>query len=85
MSTIYKPHDIISGEEQKKMQGFEWLRPRQISMKRQIVGFTQLNKENVSEEEINNLLANELADFRRISYGEVLDDRWVLNAASLVA
>ena len=67
------------------MQGFEWLRPRQISMKRQIVGFTQLNKENVSEEEINNLLANELADFRRISYGEVLDDRWVLNAASLVA
>lgn len=37
------------------------------------------------EAELDNLLGLELADFRRISYGDVLEDRWVLNAASLVA
>lgn len=67
------------------MQGLKWLRPKQISMKSQLVGFTQLNRANVSETEINDLAGNELADFRRISYGEVLEDRWVLNAASLIA
>ena len=67
------------------MQGLKWLRPRQISMKSSVVGFTQLNKKGVSEEELNNLVGSELADFRRISYGEVLENRWVLQAASLIA
>ena len=67
------------------MQGLKWLRPRQISMKPAVVGFTQLNKKGVSEEELNNLVGSELADFNRISYGEVLENRWVLQAASLIA
>ena len=61
------------------------MRPKQISMKPAIVGFTQLNKKMASEIELDNLLGLEWADFRRISYGEVLEDRWLLNAASLVA
>jgi hypothetical protein len=39
----------------------------------------------VHEEELNNLIGLELADFRRISYGDILENRWVLNAASLIA
>ena len=54
-------------------------------MKSSVVGFTQLNKKGESEEELNNLVGSELADFRRISYGEVLENRWVLQAASLIA
>ena len=27
----------------------------------------------------------ELADFRRISYGTMLEDRWLLNAVSMLA
>ena len=67
------------------MKKLKWLRPRQISMKSQIVGFTQLNRKNVNEEELDNLAGDELSDFRRIGYGEILEDIWVLNAASLIA
>ncbi len=54
-------------------------------MKSNVVGFTEINKEGCLEEELNNLIGLELADFRRISYGDILEDRWLLNAASLVA
>ena len=49
------------------------------------MGFTQLNRKNVNEEELDNLAGDELSDFRRIGYGEILEDIWVLNAASLIA
>ena len=54
-------------------------------MKSALAGFTKFNREGVRESELDNLLGFELADFRRISYGEILEDRWLLNAASLVA
>ena len=41
---LFKSHDIVSEEEAKTMQGLQWLRPKEISMKSAIVGFTQLNK-----------------------------------------
>jgi hypothetical protein len=50
-----------------------------------LVGFTALSKEGVTESELENLVGAELADFRRIGYGEILEDRWLLNAASLLA
>ena len=67
------------------MQGLKWLRPREISIKSDLVGFTALSKDGVTESELDNLVGAELADFRRISYGEILEDRWLLNAVSLVA
>ena len=67
------------------MKGLQWLRPRQITMKSALAGFTKFNREGVLESELDNLLGFELADFRRISYGDILEDRWLLNAASLVA
>ena len=67
------------------MDTLKWLRPRQISMKSSLVGFTQINKDGVLETEIDNLVGMETADFRRISYGDILENRWFLNAASLVA
>ena len=67
------------------MQQLKWLRPREISMKCDLVGFTKLNKEDAVESEFDNLAGPELADFRRIGYGEILEDRWLLNAVSLVA
>ena len=54
-------------------------------MKSDLVGFTKINREGVLERELDNMVGAELADFRRISYGSVLEDRWLLNAASLVA
>ena len=41
--------------------------------------------EVIIERELDNMVGAELADFHRISYGSVLEDRWLLNAASLVA
>ena len=67
------------------MDTLKWLRPRQISMKSDLVGFTEINKDGVLETELDNLVGMELADFRRISYGDILENRWFLNAASLVA
>ena len=66
----------------KKMQ---WLRPTQISMKSNLIGFTKINTQGIVESVLDNLSGLELADFRRICYGDVLEDRWLLNAASLVA
>ena len=85
MQTLYRPQDIVSAEEAKVMKGLKWLRPRQISMKSDLVGFTKLNTEAVNSKELDELLGKELADFHRISYGEILENRWLLNAASLVA
>jgi len=85
MTTIYRPQDIISKEEKEQMDILKWLRPRQISMKSDLVGFTEINKDGVLETELDNLVGMELADFRRISYGDILENRWFLNAASLVA
>lgn len=67
------------------MKKLKWLRPRQMSMKSDLVGFTMINKEGTVEAELDNLLGFELADFRRIMYGDILENRWLLNAASLVA
>ena len=65
------------------MQSLEWLRPTEISIKSSLVGFFGINEKNVEERELDNLVGLELADFRRISYGNILDNRWVINAAAL--
>ena len=101
MQVLYRQQDDVSAEEEKTMEGLKWLRPSQISMKPDVVGFTELNKEPSKEalasggdpaklaecarQEHDDLAGAELADFRRISYGTILEDRWLLNAASLVA
>ena len=64
----------------------KWLRPEEISAKkRDIIGFFKLNLEG-NEDEIDEQQSQlELTDFKRISYGMVLENRWFLNAVSLVA
>ena len=85
MSVLYRSQDDVSDKEAEVMKGLKWLRPREISMKEDLVGFTKLNQEGILESELDNLSGPELADFRRIGYGEVLENRWLLNAVSLVA
>ena len=67
------------------MKKLKWLRPRQISMKSDLVGFTQINRVGIVDSEFDNMQPQEMADFKRIGYGDVLEDRWLLNAASLVS
>lgn len=82
---IYLPQDIVSAEEAKQIENLKWLRPSQISLKNTLVGFRELATEGIVEKELDNLGGSELADFRRICYGEVLEDRWFLNALSMLS
>ena len=82
-SLLYRPQDIIKEEEAVEMSRLRWLRPKEISVKQDLVGFTKVGR--VAEEEKLNLTGSETADFRRISYGDILEDRWFLNALSLIA
>ena len=83
-SLLYKEQDTVSVEEAAIIDKLKWLRPNQISAKTDIQGFLYLQKEG-NLETLDNCNLDELADFRRISYGVVLENRWFLNALSLVA
>ena len=47
----------------------KWLRPEQISIKNDIVGFYEINTKRASKSELDALAGIELADGHRISYG----------------
>ena len=83
-SLLYKEQDIVSEEEARIINNLTWQRPEEISVKHDIIGFQQLNRDG-NEATLDTLTPTELADFRRISYGSVLENRWFLNAVSLVA
>ena len=85
MTVLYRQQDIVSAEEAETMKKLKWLRPRQISMKSDMVGFTQINRVGIVDSEFDNMQPSEMADYKRIGYGDILEDRWLLNAASLVA
>ena len=82
---IFLPHDDVSEEEAQVMRGLKWLRPKEISSKLDLVGFTELGKKITNSREVSNMNEEDFADFRRISYGEILSNRWLLNAVSLIA
>lgn len=63
----------------------KWLRPEKISIKSQIVGFYEINSEKGTKTELDSLVGNELADGHRICYGQVLENRWFLNALTMVS
>lgn len=82
-SLLFNEHDTVSEAEAGVLQKLSWQRPEEISLKTDIIGFTELNRSN--QKEVDNLSPTELADFRRISYGTMLENRWLLNAVSMVA
>ena len=61
------------------------MRPRDICLKRDLIGFYEISREKATPEEIQELSGKEKADGARITQSEHLNDRWFLNAMSLVA
>ena len=82
-SLLFNEHDTVSEAEAGVLEKLTWQRPEEISLKVDIIGFTELNQGN--QKEMDNLTPTEIADFRRISYGNMLENRWLLNAVSMVA
>lgn len=75
----------MSPDEAQDIAALRWMRPGEISIKSQLVGFTKLASENVSEAAMNQLVGDENADYKRVKYGAVLENRWFLNAATMLA
>ena len=55
MSVLFRQQDIVSAEEAETMKKLKWLRPRQISMKSDLVGFTQINRVGIVDSEFDNM------------------------------
>ena len=84
-SLIFNQNDSVPARDEVQIEMLKWMRPEEISIKSDIVGFYEINESRASKQEISGLAGLELADGHRISYGQTLEDRWFLNALTMVA
>jgi hypothetical protein len=84
-SSIHNEHDKVQPRDEVQIDMIKWLRPEEISIKSDIVGFYDINRDRASKEELDGLVGAELADGHRICYGTSLENRWFLNALTMVS
>ena len=69
LDLIFNQKDNVQPRDTVQIEMLKWLRPSQISIKSQIVGFYEINSEKGTKNELDSLVGNELADGHRICYG----------------
>ena len=85
ISSIYTEVDKVAIRDSVCIENLKWFRPEQIAIKSDLVGFYDINREKATPAELENLFGLELADGGRICYGQTLENRWFLNALTMVA
>ena len=67
VSSIYVAQDKLTEKKKKDISKLKWMRPREICLKNDLIGFYEISREKASPEEIQDLSGKEKADGSRIT------------------